>query len=143
VGGLMRATYAYLRVTSQVLTTEQITRLAGVFPDRSDSLGAPLRRTGRLRTFTSWALDSGIPPGDHVRLEDHLDALFPRVQAIVPGFAGRSELSIDLDIVQYLDNTPAGDRGIWLTTDWILLLSSIGAGLDIDQYVNDVSEPDE
>jgi hypothetical protein len=139
----MRATYAYLRVTSQVLTVEQITRLAGVSPDRSDSIGAPLRRTGRLRTFTNWALDSGIPPNDNVRLEDHLGALFPRVQAVASGFAGRSELSIDLEIVQYLDNTPAGDRGISLTTDWVLLLSSISAGVDIDQYVNDVSDAGE
>lgn|GEM_PF-2351661 len=125
---------AYFAIQSESLSLEEITALVGVDPDRGWSVGETLRRPWSerelVRTFSWWERESGVSPGAPIRL--HLDALLPFVRSIAGSLAASTLVSPCLMIVQYLYNDD--EVGFHLDQEWITLLGSMSASIDVDQY---------
>lgn len=136
VGGYvsLSQSVAYFAIESTSLSLGEISALVGVEPDRGWSVGERFRhpRSGieGVRGFSWWVRESGAAPGAPIRL--HLDALLPFVRSIAARLTGRTPASPVLKIVQYLYNDD--EVGFHLDREWITLLGSMSASIDVDQY---------
>lgn len=125
---------AYFAIQSASLSLDDISALVGVEPHHGWSVGERFRqqRSGIevVRGFSWWVRESGAAPGAPIRL--HLDALLPFVRSIAGRLTGSPPASPALMIVQYLYNDD--EVGFHLDGEWIALLGSMSASIDVDQY---------
>lgn len=125
---------AYFAIQSTSLSLDEISALVGAEPDRGWSIGERFHRPHSgielVRGFSWWVRDSGAAPGAPIRL--HLDALLPFVRSVAGRLTGSPPASPVLNIVQYLYNDD--EVGFHLDGEWIALLGSMSASIDVDQY---------
>ncbi len=129
-----KSNYAYFRVTSTVLSLEDITELVGEQPDSGFSVGDRIQRPGmiaeRRYAFTSWERHSPTSPGASVR--ESVDGLLEPVRRISGRLVGRFDVTCELQVVQYMSS--GNELGFGVYSEWVELLASLRAGVDIDQY---------
>lgn len=126
---------ASFTLQSDSLSLPEISALIGGESDRGWSAGEPfLRPNGRefVPSFSFWVRESGVAHG--APIWQHLEALLPRVQAIAPALAPRRDLKPTLGVVQFLYTDQ--QVGFHLDSDWMVLLASVGAAVDVDQYLD-------
>ncbi|MFJ8162527.1 DUF4279 domain-containing protein [Streptomyces sp. NPDC096136] len=130
----MSAFRIYLRVVSETLQPEAVSRHLGVEPDESTSIGSRRRPQSPPRSHSTWIRRAG-----RARPED----LEPVILAWGQDFAeslGRLAVSDDaavcLQIVQEIrDPDDPQQMGIFLSPALLSWLAVSHASLDIDQYV--------
>ncbi|MCA2182095.1 DUF4279 domain-containing protein [Nonomuraea glycinis] len=128
----------YLRVVSESLQPEEITRSLGAEPDESTSIGSRWRPQSPPRSRATWIRHAGAVGGG-ARPED--------LEPVVLGWGtdladalGRlvdsGEVAVSLEIVQKIrDPDDPQQKGIFLGADLLAWLGAARASLDIDQYV--------
>lgn len=129
-----RLGHAYFRVVSDLMTLDEITERSGEMPtsgwSRGDRLLRGRRGIERVMTFSSWSLDS--PLGIESPIYEQVDALYHPVARISNALRGVTEMSSTLQIVQYFSSRQ--DPGFHFSREWVSLLATMGATVDVDQY---------
>ncbi|MGN7967684.1 DUF4279 domain-containing protein [Microbacterium sp. 22179] len=125
---------AYLKITSHVLSLGQIVDLVGEEPDEGFSFGDPFINPGmsatRNRTFSSWRKYSSAPRS--ATIQESLDGLVEVAKRVSTRVGGRQDIDCELQIVQYLHSDR--EAGFGLSPEWLQILASMPAGIDVDQY---------
>jgi hypothetical protein len=125
---------AYFRVVSDSMTLAEITGRVGEKPSsgwsRGDRVLRGNRGVERVMTFTSWFLDS--PGGSDLPIHAQIDALYQPVSKISTALRENTELRSTLQIVQYFSASTG--NGFHFSPEWISLLATMGAAVDVDQY---------
>ncbi|WP_426569614.1 DUF4279 domain-containing protein [Streptomyces canus] len=128
----------YLRVVSQALQPEEISKRLGAEPDESTSIGSRKHPQSPPRSHATWIRRVGAAEGC-ARPED----LEPVVIGWGSDFAdalGRladsGEAAVSLEIVQEIrDLDDPQQKGIFLGADLVAWMGTARASLDIDQYI--------
>ncbi|WP_406329440.1 DUF4279 domain-containing protein [Streptomyces sp. NBC_00203] len=134
----MSAFRMYLRVVSQSLQPEEISKRLGAEPDESASIGSRRHPQSPPRSHATWIRHAG-PAGGCARPEE--------LEPVVVGWGwelagalgrlvGSGEAVVSLEIVQEIrDLDDPQQKGIFLGADLLSWMGAARASLDIDQYV--------
>jgi hypothetical protein len=129
---------AALVASSEVLSVEEMSKIAGISPDISRSKGQI--RTGSIVSIpakeSSWKIREC---GDRiVPLEEIIDRLFKRVFRVRESFVALREArcEITLELVQWMSESDPHGPGFALDTKILHFLSEIDAVVDVDLYVD-------
>lgn len=118
-----------LRITSNVLSCEDLKSRISLAPTRVWHAGDPIERTSLLRKSHGWELSSGMD--ETVSLEGQLTALVARVEPI------REEITALRDATDVLISCAiycSGQPELYVSRELIQRIGSIGAALDFDLY---------
>ncbi|WP_189940260.1 DUF4279 domain-containing protein [Streptomyces aurantiogriseus] len=135
----MKAFWMYLRVVSESLQPEEISRRLGVDPDESTAIGSRRHAGSPPRSHASWVRRADRPGQAGARPEDlepvilgwGLDFAHALGQLVASG-----EAVVSLEIVQEIrDLDDSQQKGIFLGAELMSWLGAAKASLDIDQYV--------
>lgn len=134
----MSAFRMYLRVVSQSLQPEEISKRLGAEPDESTSIGSRRRPQSPPRSHATWIRHAGAA-GSGARPED-LEPVILEWGANLADALGRlvesGEATVTLEIIQEIrDLDDPQQKGIFLGVDLLSWMSAARASLDIDQYV--------
>ncbi|MEU7604806.1 DUF4279 domain-containing protein [Streptomyces sp. NPDC041003] len=128
----------YLRVVSESLQPEEISRRLGAEPDESTSIGSRRRPQLPPRSHSTWIRRADAPEG-RGRPEDLEPAVLgwgTDLATALGRLADAGEASVFLEIVQEIrDLDDPQQKGIALSADLMSWLGAARASLDIDQYV--------
>ncbi|MGW9131973.1 DUF4279 domain-containing protein [Streptomyces sp. NPDC055681] len=128
----------YLRVVSESLQPEEISRRLGAQPDESTSIGSRRHPQSPPRSHATWIRRAGAA-GGCARPEE--------LEPVVVGWgldladalgrlADSGEAAVSLEIVQEIrDLDDPQQKGIFLGADLLAWMGAARASLDIDQYV--------
>ncbi|MBN0047110.1 DUF4279 domain-containing protein [Streptomyces actuosus] len=137
----MSAFRVYLRVVSETLQPEEISRRLGRDPDESTMIGSRRRPQSPLRSHSTWIRHAGrARPED---LEPVILSWGPAFAASLGRLADSGEAAVRLEIVQEIrDLDDPQQKGICLGADLLCWLGTARASLDIDQYIyHDCPDP--
>ncbi|MGW4607140.1 DUF4279 domain-containing protein [Streptomyces lannensis] len=128
----------YLRVVSQSLQPEEISKRLGAEPDESTSIGSRKRPQSPPRSHATWIRRVGAAEGC-ARPED-LESVVVGWGLDFAGSLGRlaesEEAVVSLEIVQEIrDLDDPQQKGIFLGADLLAWMGTARASLDIDQYI--------
>jgi hypothetical protein len=128
--------WAYVRVTSFQLQSDEIAEALGIEPDESHDKGdSNPYREGGIYKWSKWSkhlvLDDAISMGTE-GLSEAIEALGDELADRLAELAKHS-CEVAVMVVQELDEQ--GDTGIHLTAGAIRWLARAGAFFDVDQYV--------
>jgi hypothetical protein len=127
-------TIASLRITSEVLTPEQISDKLGTQPTkvaRRGELSSKRNTSSSRRTVSTWLLNSTLDQSAPV--EDHLDHLIDVVEGHKSQLAALE--GIELDIV--LSYRFSAQGGLYLSVAILERMVGLGVGLGMDMYSDD------
>lgn len=129
----------YLKVVSDTLSPDAITKVVGAGPDEAIAKGTipPGSVTKRPLSWNRWELrEAGDGACD---IDSLLRALYDRLVPIRDGLLKlpREESKIELVIVAYHSAEDGASHGFHLDGPLINFIADIGADIDVDQYVLD------
>lgn len=128
----------YLRVVSQSLQPEEISKRLGAEPDESTSIGSRKHPQSPPRSHATWIRRVGAAEGC-ARPEDLEPVVVgwgPDLADALGRLADSGEAVVSLEIVQEIrDLDDPQQKGIFLGADLLAWMGTARASLDIDQYV--------
>ncbi|MFE5860182.1 DUF4279 domain-containing protein [Streptomyces virginiae] len=134
----MSAFHIYLRVVSDSLQPEEISRKLGAEPDESTSIGSRRRPQSPARSHATWIRRVGTTGGD-ARPEDMEPVVLgwgTDLAAALGRLVDSGEAAVTLGIVQEIrDLDDPQQKGIFLGADLLSWIAAAKASLDIDQYI--------
>ncbi|MGA4876016.1 DUF4279 domain-containing protein [Streptomyces lydicamycinicus] len=134
----MSAFRMYLRVVSDSLQPEDISRRLGAQPDESTSIGSRRHPQSPPRSHATWIRWAATAKGC-ARPEDLEPVVVgwgPDLADALGRLADSGEAVVSLEIVQEIrDLDDPRQKGILLGADLLAWMSKAKASLDIDQYI--------
>ncbi|MFE2527632.1 DUF4279 domain-containing protein [Streptomyces sp. NPDC059382] len=123
-----------LRIESDKMSVEEISKILGQTPDKFRRKGSPTRNPYRPLKVNVWELREEVGEDEYIGLA--LERLWPR---IVPSEAALADISrkgcfLRLTLVQWISESDAHGPGFGIGVKELGFLASIGALLDVDQY---------
>ncbi|MDT3395087.1 DUF4279 domain-containing protein [Streptomyces sp. B1866] len=128
----------YLRVVSQSLQPEGMSKRLGVEPDESTSIGSRRYPQSPPRSHATWIRRVGAAGGcDRPEdLEQVVVGWGPDLADALGRLADSGEAAVSLVIVQEIrDLDDPQQKGIFLGADLLAWMGAAKASLDIDQYI--------
>jgi Domain of unknown function (DUF4279) len=124
-------TIVRIKILSNELPPEEISRRLRQEPDRSWSKGSPDPKVSRnMSKFNAWILNSGLPKD--APIEDQVAALLEKVRPVANEVLEISaNETVDFSCVVYSDAEPP----IYFDNKTLNAIASLGANLDVDLYL--------
>lgn len=121
-----------LRVTSDNLLPDEITKIVGIRPDKSVAKGMYHGGKTLPAKRTEWQIESGLDRS--ASLAQHVPVLLQKLGPMaesIKSLATSSNCDITFSCVVYSDKSPP----LYFEPKWVSDIAKLGAALDIDLYV--------
>ncbi|MCM1231892.1 MAG: DUF4279 domain-containing protein [Clostridium sp.] len=124
-----------LRIMGDEFDVSAISKELGVAPTETWNNGDYIRNTKRKRSYTAWIFSTGAEETLDINTQlKKIEAVFFPKEATLCRLKEQYNLEFSIDIVIVIENQ--SPPAIYLDSPMIHFASHIGAGFDMDTYVN-------